>query len=76
MIEVTSPGYPRALRSLAFPVGFVFAVVVHRSLKGVEAVGPRHIFLAFILLYALQGMSCVSVMVSTAWSSSSRLRPR
>lgn len=56
MIEVTSPGYPRALRSLAFPVGFVFAVVVHRSLKGVEAVGPRHIFLAFILLYALQGM--------------------
>ena len=55
MIEVTSPGYPRALRSLAFPVGFVFAVVVHRSLKGVEAVGPRHIFLAFILLYALQG---------------------
>lgn len=41
---------------LPFLSGFVFAVVAHRSLKGAEAAGPRHIFLAFILLYALQGM--------------------
>ncbi|MBW9063432.1 helix-turn-helix transcriptional regulator [Rhizobium herbae] len=41
---------------LPFLAGLVFAVVAHQSLKGVDAAGPRHIFLAFILLYALQGM--------------------
>lgn len=41
---------------LPFLSGFVFALVAHRSLRGVEAAGPRHTFLAFILLYALQGM--------------------
>ena len=41
---------------LPFLAGLVFAVVVYRSLKGVDAAGPRHTFLAFIVLYALQGM--------------------
>ncbi|MCV9962427.1 AraC family transcriptional regulator [Pararhizobium sp. BT-229] len=41
---------------LPFIAGLVFAIVVYRSLNGVEAAGPRHTFLAFILLYALQGM--------------------
>lgn len=41
---------------LPFIAGLVFAIVVYRSLNGVEAAGPRHTFFAFILLYALQGM--------------------
>lgn len=36
--------------------GLVFALVLHHSLKGVEARGSRRYFKAFLVFYALQGM--------------------
>ncbi|WP_162939429.1 AraC family transcriptional regulator [Neorhizobium sp. NCHU2750] len=41
---------------LPFIAGLVFVLVIHHSLKGVEARGSRRYFLAFLVLYALQGM--------------------
>lgn len=41
---------------LPFLAGLIFALSLFHSLKGVEAVGSRRYFIAFLLLYALQGM--------------------
>jgi AraC-like DNA-binding protein len=36
--------------------GLIFVLVLHNSLKGVEAPGSRRYFVAFLILYALQGL--------------------
>ncbi|WJH42048.1 hypothetical protein N7E02_17825 [Aliirhizobium terrae] len=36
--------------------GLIFVLVLHNSLKGVEAPGSRRYFAAFLILYALQGL--------------------
>ncbi|TNM66306.1 helix-turn-helix domain-containing protein [Aliirhizobium smilacinae] len=41
---------------LPFIAGLIFALVLHHSLKGVEAPGSRRYFVAFLILYALQGV--------------------
>ncbi len=41
---------------LPFLAGLVFALTLHRSLKGVETPGSRRYFFAFLILYALQGL--------------------
>lgn len=41
---------------MPFLAGLIFALSLFHSLKGVEAVGSRRYFIAFLLLYALQGM--------------------
>lgn len=41
---------------LPFIAGLIFALVLHHSLKGVEAPGSRRYFIAFLILYALQGV--------------------
>ena len=41
---------------LPFLAGLVFALVLHQSLKGVEVSGSRRFFIAFIILYAAQGL--------------------
>jgi AraC-like DNA-binding protein len=41
---------------LPFLSGLVFALVLHQSLKGVEVAGSRRFFIAFIVLYAAQGL--------------------
>lgn len=41
---------------LPFIVGLVFALTLHRNLKGVETPGSRRYFIAFLIMYAVQGM--------------------
>jgi len=41
---------------LPFIAGLIFVLVLHHSLKGVEAPGSRRYFVAFLILYALQGV--------------------
>ena len=41
---------------LPFLAGLVFALTLYHALKGVEAVGTRRYFHAFLILYALQGI--------------------
>lgn len=41
---------------LPFIAGLIFVLVLHHSLKGVEAPGSRRYFVAFLVLYALQGV--------------------
>ena len=41
---------------LPFIAGLVFVLVLHHSLKGVEVPGSRRYFVAFLVLYALQGV--------------------
>ncbi|MDE1159868.1 MAG: AraC family transcriptional regulator [Neorhizobium sp.] len=41
---------------LPFLAGLIFALSLFHSLKGVEAAGSRRYFIAFLVLYALQGM--------------------
>lgn len=41
---------------LPFIVGLVVALILYRNLKGVEAPGSRRYLMAFLCLYALQGM--------------------
>ncbi len=41
---------------LPFIAGLIFVLVLHQSLKGVEAHGSRRYFAAFLILYALQGV--------------------
>lgn len=40
---------------LPFIVGLVFALTLHRNLKGVETPGSRRYFIAFLMTYAVQG---------------------
>ncbi len=40
---------------LPFLAGLVFALVLHQSLKGVEASGSRRYFVVFLICYAVQG---------------------
>jgi ABC-type sugar transport system permease subunit len=41
---------------LPFLTGLIFALVLHHSLKGVNVPGSRRYLLAFLVLYALQGL--------------------
>lgn len=41
---------------LPFIAGLIFVLVLHHSLKGVETPGSRRYFVAFLVLYALQGV--------------------
>lgn len=41
---------------LPFLAGLIIALTLHANLKGVSAPGPRWVFTAFLLFYALQGV--------------------
>ncbi|HEV7435366.1 MAG TPA: AraC family transcriptional regulator [Pseudorhizobium sp.] len=41
---------------LPFVAGLLFALVLYRTLRGVETPGPRHYFFVFLAAYALQGI--------------------
>ncbi|OLP53388.1 hypothetical protein BJF92_01115 [Rhizobium rhizosphaerae] len=41
---------------LPFLAGLVIALTLHANLKGVSAPGPRWVFTAFLIFYALQGL--------------------
>jgi AraC-like DNA-binding protein len=49
-------GSPLLTVPLPFLAGLIFALVLHHSLKGVDAPGSRRYFVAFLVLYALQGL--------------------